>query len=108
MDIINTPALPRPLIGVSGRRLRGAAIGAPHGFADAPLEAYLSEYATSVLRAGGLPVHLPMDAEPAELVERLDGVVIVGGDDVDPACTDRCPVRSPRWSIRSVMRSRPG
>ncbi|MEU4015060.1 gamma-glutamyl-gamma-aminobutyrate hydrolase family protein [Microbacterium sp. NPDC028030] len=91
MDIISTPALPRPLIGVSGRRLRGAAIGAPHGFADAPLEAYLSEYATSVLRAGGLPVHLPMDAEPAELVERLDGVVIVGGDDVDPRLYGQVP-----------------
>ncbi len=52
------PALPRPLIGISGRRLRGAAIGAPHGFADAPLEAYLSEYSTSVLprrRAAGAP-----------------------------------------------------
>lgn len=84
MDIISLSAPPRPLIGISGRRTSGAAIGAPSGFADAPLEAYLSEYATSVLRAGGLPVHLPMDAAPAELVDRLDGVVIVGGDDVDP------------------------
>lgn len=84
MDIIITPEPLCPLIGISGRRLRGSAIGAPHGFADAPLEAYLSEYATSVLRAGGLPVHLPMDAVPAELVNRLDGLVIVGGDDVDP------------------------
>ena len=91
MDIIGTSALTRPLIGISGRRLRGAAIGAPHGFADAPLEAYLSEYSTSVLRAGGLPVHLPMDAAPAELVERLDGVVIVGGDDVDPRRYGRTP-----------------
>ncbi len=91
MDIIGTSALARPLIGISGRRLRGAAIGAPHGFADAPLEAYLSEYSTSVLRAGGLPVHLPMDAAPAELVERLDGVVIVGGDDVDPRRYGRTP-----------------
>lgn len=91
MDTISTPAPPRPLIGVSGRRLRGAAIGAPFGFADAPLEAYLSEYATSVIRAGGLPVHLPMDAAPTELVERLDGLVIVGGDDVDPRRYGRTP-----------------
>lgn len=84
MANITLPALPRPLIGISGRRTRGAAIGAPYGFADAPLEAYLSEYATSVLRAGGLPVHLPMDAEPDELMGRLDGVVIAGGDDIDP------------------------
>ncbi|WAA65423.1 gamma-glutamyl-gamma-aminobutyrate hydrolase family protein [Microbacterium oxydans] len=91
MDIISTPAPTRPLIGISGRRLRAAAMGAPHGFADAPLEAYLSEYATSVLGAGGLPVHLPMDAAPAELVERLDGVVIVGGDDVDPRRYGQAP-----------------
>ncbi|PVE94747.1 MULTISPECIES: gamma-glutamyl-gamma-aminobutyrate hydrolase family protein [unclassified Microbacterium] len=91
MEIIGTSALARPLIGISGRRLRGSAIGAPHGFADAPLEAYLSEYSTSVLHAGGLPVHLPMDAAPAELVERLEGVVIVGGDDVDPRRYGRTP-----------------
>lgn len=87
--IIITP--PRPLIGITGRRTRAGVIGAPHGFADAPLEAYLSEYATSVLRAGGLPVHLPMDAVPDELVERLDGVVIVGGDDVDPRRYGQAP-----------------
>lgn len=92
MDIISTaPSPARPLIGISGRRLRGSAIGAPHGFADAPLEAYLSEYSTSVIHAGGLPVHLPMDAAPAELVDRLDGVVIVGGDDVDPRRYGRAP-----------------
>jgi len=91
MDIISIPAPPRPLIGISGRRLRGSAIGAPHGFADAPLEAYLSEYATSVLDAGGLPVHLPMDAVPDELVSRLDGVVIAGGDDVDPRLYGQTP-----------------
>ncbi|MFD5226442.1 gamma-glutamyl-gamma-aminobutyrate hydrolase family protein [Microbacterium sp. NPDC058342] len=76
---------------MSGRRLRGTAIGAPHGFADAPLEAYLSEYATSVLGAGGLPLHLPMDAAPDELVARLDGVVIAGGEDVDPRRYGQAP-----------------
>lgn len=91
MDIISISAPHRPLIGISGRRLRGSAIGAPHGFADAPLEAYLSEYATSVLSAGGLPVHLPMDADPDELVARMDGVVIVGGDDVDPRLYGQVP-----------------
>ncbi|ALX65635.1 gamma-glutamyl-gamma-aminobutyrate hydrolase family protein [Microbacterium sp. XT11] len=91
MDIISIPTVPRPLIGISGRRLRGSAIGAPHGFADAPLEAYLSEYATSVVAAGGLPVHLPMDAAPDELVSRLDGVVIAGGDDVDPRLYGQVP-----------------
>jgi putative glutamine amidotransferase len=92
METIISIAPPlRPLIGITGRRTRAGVIGAPHGFADAPLEAYLSEYATSVLQAGGLPVHLPMDAAPDELVQRLDGVVIVGGDDVDPRRYGQAP-----------------
>lgn len=74
----------KPLVGVTGRRGTGALMGAPHGFQDAPLELYLSEYATSVQLAGGLAVHLPIDADPVELVERLDAVVIAGGEDVDP------------------------
>ncbi len=86
-----TDAPARPLIGITGRRTTAAVIGAPAGFSDAPLEAYLSEYATSLLRAGGLPVHLPMDAPADELVARLDGVVIVGGDDVDPRRYGQAP-----------------
>lgn len=76
-------ALP-PLVGITGRRKIAADIGMPVGFGDAPLDAYLSEYATSVVAAGGLPVHLVQDADPTELVRRLDAVVIAGGDDVDP------------------------
>ncbi|WP_226531337.1 gamma-glutamyl-gamma-aminobutyrate hydrolase family protein [Microbacterium paraoxydans] len=91
-DIIARRTSPlRPLIGITGRRTRAGVIGAPHGFADAPLEAYLSEYATSVLRAGGLPMHLPMDAAPDDLVARVDGIVIVGGDDVDPRRYGQAP-----------------
>ncbi len=74
----------KPLVGVTGRRGTGAIMGAPHGFQDAPLEMYLSEYATSVQRAGGIAVHLPIDGDPVELVERLDAIVIAGGEDVDP------------------------
>lgn len=75
---------PKPLVGVTGRRGTGSLMGAPHGFQDAPLELYLSEYATSVQEAGGIAVHLPIDGDPVELVERLDAVVIAGGEDVDP------------------------
>ncbi len=74
----------KPLVGVTGRRGTGAVIGAPLGFQDAPLEMYLSEYATSVQQAGGIAVHLPIDGDAAELVSRLDAVVIAGGEDVDP------------------------
>jgi putative glutamine amidotransferase len=46
-------------------------------------------YADAIVRAGGVPVLLPAaTAEPdaaAAVVERLDGLVISGGADVDPA-----------------------
>ena len=44
------------------------------------------EYAEAVRRAGGVPVLLPPgEARVDELIERLDGFVISGGGDVDPA-----------------------
>lgn len=42
-------------------------------------------YVDHIARAGGQPVILPPAGEPAELVERLDGLIIAGGGDVDPA-----------------------
>lgn len=60
-------------------------MGAPAGFIDAPADLYLSEYAINVSATGGLPVHLPLDADPVALVERLDGLLLAGGEDVNPA-----------------------
>ena len=41
-------------------------------------------YVDAVVRAGGIPVILPASAEArCAALDRLDGVVIVGGDDVD-------------------------
>jgi putative glutamine amidotransferase len=46
-------------------------------------------YADAIVRAGGVPVLLPPASDDpdaaASLVERLDGLVISGGADVDPA-----------------------
>jgi putative glutamine amidotransferase len=45
-----------------------------------------SAYVDSVRRAGGLAVLMtPGEAEPGELLERLDGLVLSGGGDLDPA-----------------------
>jgi len=41
-------------------------------------------YANAIAAAGGLPVQLPREADPAALVDRLDGLVVAGGEDVDP------------------------
>lgn len=75
---------PMPLIGLTGRRGSGAQLGAPGGFSDAPVDLYLSEYAIRIVEAGGLPIHLPLDARPTDLIMRLDGLVLAGGEDVSP------------------------
>ncbi|MFG3441745.1 gamma-glutamyl-gamma-aminobutyrate hydrolase family protein [Nonomuraea sp. NPDC047897] len=41
-------------------------------------------YVEQVERAGGQPVLLPPAGRPAELVERLDGLIVAGGGDIDP------------------------
>ncbi|MFF4016837.1 gamma-glutamyl-gamma-aminobutyrate hydrolase family protein [Streptomyces sp. NPDC001843] len=73
----------RPLIGVSTYLEAGARWGVWE------LEAALlaAAYPRLVQRAGGLTAMLPPDdpAHAAATVARLDGVVIAGGPDVDPA-----------------------
>ena len=88
---MTAPAGAAPFIGLTGRRGVGSMIGAPYGFVDAPLDIYLSEYAASVITAGGLPVHLPMSASPELLATRLDGIIIAGGEDVDPRLYGQAP-----------------
>jgi putative glutamine amidotransferase len=76
----------RPLIGLTGRRKLGTDIrGFPTGFADVAIDVYVSDYAIAITAAGGLPVHLPRHVDPGEYAGRLDGVVLTGGADVDPA-----------------------
>ncbi|MBX6352600.1 MAG: gamma-glutamyl-gamma-aminobutyrate hydrolase family protein [Thermoflavifilum sp.] len=75
----------RPLIGITGHR---------HSF---PLQstgpallgvALSDDYAHGVAAAGGLPVVIPFlegEAETDALADRLDGLLLAGGEDVDPA-----------------------
>ena len=49
------------------------------------LEVYFRDYARRVAEAGGLPVLLSLDTDPTQIVDRLDGIVLPGGTDVDPA-----------------------
>lgn len=67
----------RPLIGISGS----------HNVRDCQL--FVREnYLQSVLNAGGLPVLLPHTADEAAasaLLDKLDGLLLAGGGDVEPA-----------------------
>jgi putative glutamine amidotransferase len=56
---------------------------------------YLKQaYATRVAEAGGVPVLLPPDTDPGILAARLDGLLIPGGDDLDPALYGQAPAPS--------------
>ncbi|MEM7323896.1 MAG: gamma-glutamyl-gamma-aminobutyrate hydrolase family protein [Actinomycetota bacterium] len=83
---------PKPLIGLPGRRKTGAQVaGFPESLHQLKIDLYLADYATSVLAAGGLPVHIPMDGDPADYVEHLHGIVLTGGVDVEPKHYDAQP-----------------
>jgi putative glutamine amidotransferase len=81
----------RPLIGITGHR---------HSF---PLQttgpallgvALSDDYAHGVEAAGGLPVVIPYLQQTADidaLTERLDGLLLAGGEDMDPAWYGEAP-----------------
>lgn len=75
-----------PLIGLPGRRTHGAQIvGYPAALAETRLDLYFADYAAAIREAGGLPVHLPFDGGVDTYAEVLDGIVLPGGADIDPA-----------------------
>ena len=44
-------------------------------------------YVNSVLKAGGVPLVLPVTSDPellSAMLERVDGVIMTGGEDIDP------------------------
>jgi putative glutamine amidotransferase len=46
---------------------------------------YIDErYADAVAEAGGVPFYLPIQREPEEIVDRIDGLLLPGGDDLLP------------------------
>jgi putative glutamine amidotransferase len=76
----------RPLIGLPGRRKRiGQIDGFPESLHQLHVDVYFADYARSVYAAGGMPIHLPIDADPVDWVHHLDGLVLTGGADVEPA-----------------------
>ncbi|SEM17996.1 gamma-glutamyl-gamma-aminobutyrate hydrolase family protein [Nonomuraea pusilla] len=52
---------------------------------ELPVALLPSMYVEQVARAGGQPVLLPPAGDPAQAVARLDGIVLAGGGDIDPA-----------------------
>jgi putative glutamine amidotransferase len=73
----------RPVIGICS-----ALTQARWGFWDAPAALLSSAYITAIQAAGGMAVMIPPDehteADPDEVLDLLDGLVLAGGSDIDP------------------------
>lgn len=82
----------RPLIGIPTQTLQaidGIPEGLPHSWV------MNSRYSVAAAEAGGAPVMIPLfDEDPAALravFDRLDGLLLAGGVDMDPGSFDEAP-----------------
>ena len=65
----------KPVIGISSTWGEGTSASVP------------VTYIESVIKAGGVPMVLPISHDPAILecmLERIDGLIMTGGEDIDP------------------------
>jgi len=73
--VIFAQAGKRPVIGISSTWGEGTSTSAP------------LTYVESVIRAGGVPLVLPITLDPAimaQMLDRVDGLIMTGGEDIDP------------------------
>src|SRR5919106_933333 len=77
----------RPLIGVTTSELRASSTGTlrRHGEPPHPEMALGMTYLRAIEAAGGMPVVLPPLGDPEAFLDRLDGICLSGGPDLDPA-----------------------
>ena len=74
-----------PLIGLTGRvRPAGQISGLPESWSGLALEVHISDYSEKVAEAGGVPVLLTRRADTDALADRLAGLVLTGGADIEP------------------------
>jgi putative glutamine amidotransferase len=76
----------QPLIGVTTSELRPSSAGTlrRHGEPPHPEMALGMTYLRAIEEAGGMPVVLPPLGDAAAYLDRLDGVCLSGGPDLDP------------------------
>ncbi|GAC1561707.1 MAG: gamma-glutamyl-gamma-aminobutyrate hydrolase family protein [Herpetosiphon sp.] len=72
----------KPLIGITGRLVNDSAW-------SAEVAGHRMGYVNAIVEAGGLPVILPPVEDEATLraaYERMDGILLAGGEDIAPGC----------------------
>jgi len=76
----------KPRIGLTGRRMSARAAGlGGSGLGHQDIDMYFSDYAQSIHGAGGIPLQLTRDGDANDLVSAIDGLVLSGGADINPA-----------------------
>jgi putative glutamine amidotransferase len=90
----------RPLIGVTTSELRPSGAGTlrRHGEPPHAEMALGMTYLRAIEAAGGMPVVLPPLGDPVKYLDRLDGICLSGGPDLDPGvygAPDRHPELGP-------------
>ncbi len=87
----------RPVIGLTPDHQEAGAFG----YSKFPWYGIRENYCGSIARAGGLPLCLPLETDlVADIITRIDGLVLTGGAfDVDPALFGD-PVRHERVTVK--------
>lgn len=81
----------KPWIGITTYEMSQ---GAGNRYGSLPLRVAESAFEKAIWQTGGIPVLLPQVSsrqEAGELCERLDGILIIGGHDVDPTHYGEAP-----------------
>ena len=91
------------VIGITGRRTRVVA-DFPENLSHLASDLFVVGYGEAVAAAGGTPLLLTREADVATLVPRLDGLLIAGGQDVDPRLYGSAP--GPRTTLLDPVRDR--
>ena len=75
----------RPVIGITGKRRFGRDLaGNWSSMSDSSADVFWVMYAEGILSAGGFPVFLPIDVDPVDAIDNLDGLLLTGGTDIEP------------------------
>lgn len=75
----------KPWIGITGRSIPCEDIEfIPRRLTGTAIDLHFRDYAIRVAEAGGIPVQLSSSAHPGQIMERLDGLLLSGGNDIEP------------------------